>query len=202
MSAPPIGMMISTPSTNAIAVMTMNGSHWPSFAGEEERDAEADHHDREHEVQQVLALEHHRRAGEQAELLAQAGELAEGDHRAGEGDRADERADEELELVAGRDRVGEVERRRVVARPRSRSAPRPCRRASASPRRAPASASSRPAARPPRRSTRRSGCATRIRSIALRDRERRRDRDQHADRCRTGCRGAPTPGATAPSAPG
>ena len=32
MSAPPIGMMISTPSTNAIAVITMNGSHWPSFA--------------------------------------------------------------------------------------------------------------------------------------------------------------------------
>ena len=31
-----------------------------------------------------------------------AGQLAEGDHRAGEGDRADEGADEELELVARR----------------------------------------------------------------------------------------------------
>ena len=30
MSAPPMGMMISTPRTKAIAVMTMNGNHCPS----------------------------------------------------------------------------------------------------------------------------------------------------------------------------
>ena len=63
-----------------------------------------EHRQAEHEVQQVLALEHHRRALEQAELVV-ARQLAEGDHRAAEGDRADRRAEDELEPVAGRDRA-------------------------------------------------------------------------------------------------
>ena len=39
-------------------------------------------------------------------MLAQAGQLAERDDRAGKGDRADESADEQLELVAAWQRVG------------------------------------------------------------------------------------------------
>ena len=51
MSAPPIGMMISTPSANAISVMTMNGSH----AWVRKKITEADHADRQHQVDQMLA---------------------------------------------------------------------------------------------------------------------------------------------------
>ena len=110
-SAPPIGMMISTPSANAISVMMMNGSHdcvsmkmmpKPSIAM------------REQQVDHVLARIHDRRALEQAELVL-ARELAERDHRTGERDRADERADEQLDAIAVRNRIagsGEAERRR------------------------------------------------------------------------------------------
>ena len=82
------------------AVMTMNGSHCLSGRPGRSQTPKPIIAMREREVEQVLALEHHRGAGEQPELLAQPGELAERDHRAGEGDRADEGADEELELVA------------------------------------------------------------------------------------------------------
>ena len=79
--------------------MTMNGSQ---LSREQEDDAEAEHREREQQVDHVLAGEHDRRALEQAELVL-ARELAERDHRARERDRADERADEQLDAIAVRE---------------------------------------------------------------------------------------------------
>ena len=115
----------------------------PLRAGEEEPQAEPDHHERERQIHPVLTGEHHGRAGEQPEMLAQPGQLAERDDRAGERDRPDEGADEQLQLVAARQRVVDAETGRVVHHRRSRSAPPPSPRASAWPPPAPASVSSR-----------------------------------------------------------
>ena len=93
----------------------------------------AEHRQRDQQVHHLLSLEHDRRAREQPEALAQAGELAEGDDRSRERHRADERADEQLDAIAGRNRVGDVEGRRVVDDGDRRSAPRRGRPASASP---------------------------------------------------------------------
>ena len=80
----------------------------------DERDAEADHHDREDQVEQVLALEHDRRAREQPQHLAEPGELAERNHRPRERHRADECADEQLDPVAGRNRILNAEGAGIV----------------------------------------------------------------------------------------
>ena len=69
-----------------------------------ERDAETNHHEGEHQVDDVLPLEDDGRAREQPEHLAQPCQLAEGDDRARERHRADERADEQLDAIAGRNR--------------------------------------------------------------------------------------------------
>src|SRR4029078_3516107 len=75
-----------------------------------EPDPEADHRNTDGEIDVMLARAHDRRTAYAA------GELAEGDHRSGKGNRADEGADEELELVAESDREVEPHRLRVVHR--------------------------------------------------------------------------------------
>ena len=80
----------------------------------DERDAEADHHDRQDQVDDVLSFEHDGRAREQPQHLAESRQLAECDDGAREGHGADERADEQLDAVAGRNRVADVERGWVV----------------------------------------------------------------------------------------
>ena len=57
--------------------------------------------DGQQQVDEMLSRIHDRRALKEPELVL-ARELAEGDHRAAEGDRADRRAEDQLEPVAGR----------------------------------------------------------------------------------------------------
>ena len=83
-------------------------------AGDHERDAERDHHDGQHQVDQVLALEDDWRAREQPEHLPQVRQLAEGNDRARERHRADERADEQLHPVAARESDRDIEGSRVA----------------------------------------------------------------------------------------
>src|SRR5690606_39374884 len=76
------------------------------ITGEGVHQAQADDHQPYHQIEQVLALEDHRRTLEQAEPLL-AGQLAEGDHRTGEGDGTDGGTQEQLQTVTGRNRVGD-----------------------------------------------------------------------------------------------
>jgi hypothetical protein len=100
MSAPPIGMMISTPmhegqrqqQPEVDARLLIHEAH------DEEQRGQA-----QHQVELVLAGKLHRRALEQAELVF-ARQLAKGDDRAAEGDGADGRAQRQLEPVAIRNR--------------------------------------------------------------------------------------------------
>ena len=104
MSAPPIGMMISTPSTKAIAVIDDERRPLRVRRRDDEGDAAAEHHERDHQVDHVLALEDDRRAREQPELLPRPASLPNAMIEPGERHRADERADEQLDAVAGRNR--------------------------------------------------------------------------------------------------
>ena len=72
------------------------------------------HHEGEDQVDDVLPLEDDGRAREQPGNLAQPCQLAEGDDRARERHRADERADEQLDAIAGRNGIADAERHRVV----------------------------------------------------------------------------------------
>jgi len=76
-------------------------------AGEGVDQAQADDCQAHSQVDHVLALEYHRGALEQAELVL-AGQLAEGDHRTGEGDGTDGRAEEQLQAVTHRNRVTDL----------------------------------------------------------------------------------------------
>ena len=77
---------------------------WPvsTRLGDDEKQAEGDHDDRHDQVQDVLTLEDHRCAREEPQHLAEPGQLAERDHRSGERHGTDERADEQLDAIAGR----------------------------------------------------------------------------------------------------
>ena len=203
MSAPPIGMMISTPSRNASAVIDDERQPCRSASAMKNQMPKPTIAMRERQIQHVLAREHDRRALEQAELYLP-DELAERDHRAGERDRADERADEELELVAGAGSApARSERRRVVAPRRSRcsTAARPTSECIAATSSGICVICTRlrddGADRAADGDAARGSCR---RSLRRRVDQRQRDEhgDRHADHAEAGCRGAPCAGATGP----
>src|SRR3981081_120084 len=100
MSAPPMGMMMSTPRTNAIAAMTAKGIQPLSGDRKNAR------------PNPIITIARTRLS--RCWPRNTTGELAESNDAPGERNGADEAPDEELEAVAARQGIGLAERARVV----------------------------------------------------------------------------------------